>query len=326
MQFGRPVWHYLLVCFALMAGGCDQKQDVKTLRLGHSLESGHPVHLGMVQMAEKLFEYSSGTMRIDIYPSNQLGTERELVELLQVGSLAMTKVSTSLLESFVPEMKVFSLPYVFRDHDHYWRVLESDIGKRLLLAPTKVRLRGLAYYDAGSRSFYTTDRAIVTPADLRGLKIRVMKSQTSVEMVTALGGAATPISYGELYTALQQGVVDGAENNPPSFRMSRHYEHSKYYVLDEHTSVPDILLISDPVWQFLSPEQQGWLTKAVRDSVKYQRALWQTATEEALETVKAAGVEVIIPDKAPFVAAVAGMKAAYKGTALGDLLIEIEGM
>jgi len=314
----------LCVPLLMLLFSCAQKNDVTVLKLGHALDTGHAVHKGMVYMGERLEHYSNGTMKLEIYPSGQLGSERELVELLQIGSLAMTKVSSSPLESFVPEMKIFSLPYVFRDKAHYERVLASDIGRSLLLAPEKVRLRGMGYYDAGSRSFYTTKRAIRTPADLKGLKIRVQKSETSVQMIAAMGGAATPISWGELYTALQQGVVDGAENNPPSLYLSRQYEVCKYYTLDEHTAVPDILLMSLHIWESLTPEQQGWLQQAVDDSVVYQGQLWKQASDEALAAIEASGVEIIRPDKAPFMAAVADMKAQYKGTPIGDMLEAIE--
>ncbi len=302
---------------------CGPVSDVTVLKLGHALDTGHVVHKGMLHMAAQLEKYSGGEMKIEIYPSGQLGSERELVELLQIGSLAMTKVSSSPLESFVPEMKVFSLPYVFRDHAHYKKVLASDIGKSLLLAPEEVRLRGMGYYDAGSRSFYTTDKAIHSPADLKGLKIRVQKSETSMKMIAAMGGAATPISWGELYTALQQGVVDGAENNPPSLFLSRQYEVCKYYILDEHTAVPDILLMSLHIWNGLSPEQKGWLQQAVDDSVLYQGQLWETASNDALAAIEASGVEIIRPDKTPFKAAVEDMKAQYNGTAIGDMLAAI---
>jgi TRAP-type C4-dicarboxylate transport system substrate-binding protein len=211
-------------------------------------------------------------------------------------------------------MQLFSIPYVFRDRDHFFKVLDSEIGKELLESTEVARLRGLGYYDAGSR------------ADLKGLKIRVQKSQTSVRMVAALGGSATPISWGELYTALQQGVVDGAENNPPSFYLSRQYEVSKYYTLDEHTAVPDILLMSSRIWNDLTPEQQEWLQRAVDDSVAYQRKLWQEATDEALAAVQAAGVEVIYPDKTPFQKAVHEMKESYAGTEVADLLTRIEAV
>lgn len=318
-------WIVVLLIGSIIAG-CGAAEDVVILKLGHTLDTNHSVHKGMVHMAERLDEISAGRMRIDIYPGGQLGSERETVELVQIGSLAMTKVSTSPLESFVPAMQVFSIPYVFRDREHFFRVLDSEIGKELLESTEVARLRGLGYYDAGSRSFYTIDKPVRTPADLDGLKIRVQKSQTSVRMIDALGGNATPISWGELYTALQQGVVDGAENNPPSFYLSRHYEISKYYALDEHTAVPDILLMNSRFWHDLTPEQQAWLQRAVDDSVIYQRRLWEEATNEALEAVKAAGVEVSYPDKAPFRDAVQAMKDAYSGTDVGDLLERIEAV
>jgi len=280
----------------------------------------------MVFMAEKAAEKSGGRMRIDIYPSGQLGAERDLIELLQIGSLAMTKVSTAQLEGFVPEIKIFGVPYVFRDDEHRWKVLNGEIGKRLLLAGEKYFLRGMCYYDAGSRSFYTKDTPVNTPKDLEGLKIRVMRSITSVKMVQSLGGSATPISFGELYSALQQGVVDGAENNPPSFYSSRHYEVCKYYCLDEHSSVPDILLMSKVVWESLSTEEQKWLQESVDESVEYQKKLWNEASDEALNEVQKAGVNILYPDKSPFRESVKEMHNSYKGTPIYDLIREIENI
>ena len=313
----------LAACFA---AACSQQDDVTVLKLAHTLDTNHSVHKGMVHMAERLEHYSGGQMRMDIYPSGQLGSEREMVELVQIGSLDMTKVSTSPLEAFVPIMKVFSLPYVFRSKEHSHKVLDSEIGQMLLESTEVARLRGMGYYDAGSRSFYMVDSPVETPADLDGQKIRVMKSQTAVQMIDALGGSATPISWGELYTALQQGVVDGAENNPPSFFLSRHYETCKYYALNEHTTVPDILLMSLRNWNALEPQQQEWLQKAVDDSVAHQRVLWEESTQEALEGVKEAGVTVTYPDKQPFMDAVAEMKASFDGTEMGELLKAIEAV
>jgi tripartite ATP-independent transporter DctP family solute receptor len=304
--------------------GCGEVKKVKVVKLAHVLDTTHPVHQGMAYMAKKVIEKSGGRMRVDIYPGGQLGQERDLIELLQIGSLAMTKVSTAPLESFVPEMKIFGIPYVFRDEEHRWKVFQGDIGKRLLLAGEDYFLRGMCYYDAGSRSFYTKERPIYSPADLPGLKIRVMKSITSVKMVQALGGSATPIPWGELYTALQQGVVDGAENNPPSFYLSRHYEVCKFYSLDEHTAVPDILLMSTVVWNSLSQEEQKWLQEAVDESVEKQKILWKEASENALREVQKAGVAVIQPDKKPFKDAVREMHESYKGTSIYDLIKEIE--
>lgn len=316
----------LTTTLVVLLAGCSATDDTTVLKLAHALDTGHPVHHGMVHMAERLEHYSGGQMRMDVYPSGQLGAERELVELVQIGSLDITKVSTSPLEAFVPVMKIFSLPYVFRSREHSLRVLDSEIGERLLKSTEVARLRGLGYYDAGSRSFYMVDTPVETPADLAGKKIRVQKSQTSVRMVDALGGSATPIAWGELYTALQQGVVDGAENNPPSFQLSRHYETCKYYALNEHTTVPDILLMSLRSWEALDAQQKQWLQQAVDDSVAYQRQLWMEATEKALAIVEEAGVVVTRPDKRPFMEAVVEMKAAYEGSEIGDLIKAIDAV
>ena len=190
---------FKVIFIGLMLTGCQSIQKSRVLKLAHVLDLTHPVHKGMVFMAEKVAELSGGRLRVDIYPSGQLGgAERDLIELLQIGSLAMTKVSTAPLESFVPEMKIFGIPYVFRDDVHRWNVLNGEIGRRLLLAGQKYYLRGMCYYDAGSRSFYTKEKPVQTPEDLMGIKIRVMKSITAVEMVRSLGGSATPIPWGEL--------------------------------------------------------------------------------------------------------------------------------
>lgn len=324
-QQGRMRW-VLAAAASLLLSACQPEQEVKVLRLAHTLDQEHVVHKAMALMGERLAEYSGGSMRIEIYSGGQLGNERELVELLQIGSLAMTKVSASPLEGFVPAMQVFSVPYIFDDNAHFWRVLESEIGQGLLQEIQVARLYGLGYYDAGSRSFYSSNTRIDSPADLRGKKFRVLNSQTAVRMVEALGGAATPIDWGELYTAIQQGVVDGAENNPPSFYLSRHYELSKYFSLDEHTAVPDVLIMSLHVWQDLTPEQQQWVQQAANDSIVYQRAAWQQASEEALNAVKAAGVTVIYPDKEPFRQAVAPFYQQMLQTRIGPLLEQIAAM
>ncbi len=313
-----------IVMALILAAGCAPESKVTVIKLAHALDTTHPVHKGMVFMGEKVREYSQGKMRVDIYPSEQLGAERDLIELLQIGSLAMTKVSTAPLEAFVPEMKIFGIPYLFRDDEHRWKVLNSPIGKRLLLSGESFFLRGMGYYDAGSRSFFTKEKPVLTPDDLKGMKIRVMKSITSVNMVKALGGSPTPIPFGELYTALQQGVVDGAENNLPSFYLSRHYEVCRYFSFDEHTSIPDILLMSTIIWNGLSPKEQQWLQKAVDDSVEHQKELWQASTRESLKLVQEAGVEIVYPDKAPFRQAVQSMYDSYKGTPLYDLIQEIQ--
>ncbi|MFS4417616.1 TRAP transporter substrate-binding protein [Maribacter sp. 2307ULW6-5] len=291
----------LIVAFTyLMVSGCAQTDGVKTIRLGHGLDVGHSVHKAMVKMGEDLYQLSNGKLNLEIYPSQQLGTERQCLELLQIGSLDMTKVSVGVLENFAPRMKVLGLPFLFRDREHSFKVLDGPIGQQLLNEGEQYWLKGLGYYDAGSRSFYTKDKPVHSPEDLLGQKIRVMESVTAMEMVRSLGGSPTPISWGELYTALQQGVVDGAENNPPSFYLSRHYEVAKYYTLDEHTVLPDVLLAGTHLWEGLNEQEQQWLMEAVKNSVVYQRKLWMEAENEALEAVEKAGVQIIRPDKTLF--------------------------
>lgn len=315
----------IMSCFLLLS--CKELTDTKYLKLAHGLDSNHPVHKGMEYMAERLAEKSNGKLQIEIYPSQQLGTERQCLELLQIGSLAMTKVSGAVMENFAPKMKVLSLPYIFRDRQHIYDVQDSPIGKGLLTQSEQFWLRGLGYFDAGQRSFYTKDRPIRTPDDLNGLKIRVQESPIAMNMVRTMGGAPTPISWGELYTALQQGVVDGAENNPPSFYTSRHYEICKFYSLNEHTGVPDILVIGTVAWNRLSAEEQDWLQEAADEAIQFQRKLWIASEEEALTAVKDAGVTVIYPDKAPFKEKVNELLATYKeDEELYNLITQIQNL
>jgi len=315
----------LAICIIIVLSGCSDKQEEHVeIRFSHGLDTQHPVHKSLLYMNEVLQQLSGGSMELIIYPSAQLGTEREVLELLQIGSLGMTKVSASSLEAFVPQMKVFSLPYLFNDHAHFWQTLNSDIGQQLLDAGTPYRVKGLGYFDAGSRSFYTTKRKVENPEQLQGLKIRVMNSQSAVDMVNTMGASATPVSWGELYTALQQGIVEGAENNPPSFYFSKHYEVSKYYLLDEHTAIPDVIVIGTHKWNSLSQQQQTWLTQAMQETVVYQRILWAEATAESLEKVKDAGVEVIVADKTSFQKSVEPIYQKLQGTTLEPLVTSIK--
>jgi len=299
----------ILVVLLLTACG---KNDTTILKLGHSLDVNHSVHRAMVKMGEDLAEISAGKMRIAIYPNQQLGTERECLELLQIGSLDMTKVSVGVMENFAPQMRVFGLPFIFRDKSHAYKVMDGRIGQELLDNGEQCRLKGLGYYDAGSRSFYTKEKPIHEPSDLKGMKIRVLESETAINMVKGMGGSPTPISWGELYTSLQQGVVDGAENNPPSFYLSRHYEVCKYYSLDEHTTLPDILVIGSSTWNELNDKEKEWLQSAVDASVQFQRELWDASEKEALQAVTEAGVKIIRPDKSKFMEKVEAVYANYR--------------
>ncbi|MEQ9442676.1 MAG: TRAP transporter substrate-binding protein [Cyclobacteriaceae bacterium] len=306
------IYSYLLLLSSSILFGCHQLTSERYLKIAHSNDASHPVHQAMLFMAERVKEKSNGQLQLNVYPSAQLGQERECIELLQIGSLAMTKSSSAVMEGFAPNFKVLSIPYLFKGKEHQFSALDGDIGKELMLEGEKFWLRGLCFYDAGFRSFYTKDAPIDEPDDLKGKKIRVMPSNTAIEMVQELGGSPTPISYGELYTALQQGVVDAAENNPPSFYFSKHFEVCKYYSLDEHTAIPDILLISTIVWESLSEEEKQWLQEAANESVTYERKLWAEAEQESLEAVEKAGVTITRPDQSKFSDKVQPMYEQYK--------------
>ena len=290
---------FLLAALLASCGGEKSRQHV--LKLAHGLPKSHSVHLGMVYMKNRLNELSGGKMDMEIYDSGQLGGENQTVELMQIGSLDMAKVSSGSLESFVDELKVFGIPYLFTSKEHYFAVLDSPVGEAFLEATTPYWLKGLGYYDSGARSFYTVKKPILTPNDLKGLKIRVMRSPIAVAMMQTFDGSATPVDFGELYTALQSGVVDGAENNTPSVTTAFHHEVAKYYSVNEHTMLPDMMIISQHTWVKLSEQEQEWVKQAMHESMLHQRELWIEQEKESMDEMIAKGMEIVYPDKAPFI-------------------------
>lgn len=291
---------FFLISMTNCGGGKKKADGTVELKLGHVLDINHPVHKAMEKWSDLVKKRSEGKVKIKIYPGGQLGMEKELVEQLQMSTLDITKISSAALEQFIPEMKIFGMPYLFKDNDHKWKVLNGPVGKDILDACQKRGLIGLGYYEAGSRSFYTKNTPIRTPEDLKNLKIRVMKSPIAIELLKTLGASPTPISWGELYTALQQGTVDGAENNPPSFVSARHYEVCKYYSLDKHSSPLDVVLFSKSTWKKLSDKNKKLIKDTFQESVKYQRKLWAEVVEDNFATLDSVGVEIIEPDLSKF--------------------------
>lgn len=293
-----------LIGWGLWLGARSPAQRATVLRLGHGLNTEHPVHHGMLVFADEVQRLSGGTLRVDIYADAKLGSERELLELVQIGSLAMTKVSAGQLEAFSPQFALFSLPYLFDDRAHFWRFAHSPAGKRLLDASLPYRLQGLTFYDAGGRSFYFGRGVRITldhPDDLRGLSLRVMPSRTAIAMVEALGAKPVPIPFGELYSALDTGTVDGAENNPPSLYSSRQYEVASSYSLNEHAFLPDVLVIGTETWTRLDARQRGWLTQAAQISARAQRRLWEASEAASLKAMRVAGLRIVTDvDRAAF--------------------------
>ncbi|HBG27672.1 MAG: hypothetical protein A2Y10_10280 [Planctomycetes bacterium GWF2_41_51] len=302
------------------------KKKAIVLRIAHSLDNTHPLHKSLEFFAKQVETTSHEQIKVYIYPNSQLGSDRETIEQLQSGVIPMSVCSCGPLESFIPQMQIFGVPYLFRNKEHMLKTLNSKIGDELLASGEEYGLKGLCFFDAGARSFYTKNIPIHCPEDLKGLKIRVMKTNMSIQTVKALRSSPTPIDFGELYTALQQGVVDGAENNPPSFYTSMHYELCKFYCLDEHQRIPDMLLISSVFWSKLSKEQQQIISNAAQKCVLFQYKLWSQKEISALQKVQDAGVKVIEPDKRPFIEAVQPLWHSFHNTWTGDMITKIQAV
>ncbi|MED4122968.1 TRAP transporter substrate-binding protein [Halalkalibacterium halodurans] len=282
------------------------------LTLAHNLSEDHPVHLGLARFAELVEERSEGQITMEIFPNGVLGDEREVLEQVQAGGVDITKVSAAALENFSSQYAVFSLPYVFADEEHFFQSMESEAVAQLFDETEADGFVGLTWYDSGARSFYTVDQPIMHPDDLKGLRIRVMDSQTQIEMMEALGGAPTPMPYGEIYTALQSGVVDGAESNPTALTTGKHGEVAKAFSFDEHARIPDIAVISSAVWNEFTDEQRQFVRDAAKESTEYQKDIWAEAVEEAIEEAEAMGVEFHYPDQEPFYQAVQPLHEKYR--------------
>ncbi|MEM7575150.1 MAG: TRAP transporter substrate-binding protein [Bacteroidota bacterium] len=323
----KHTYSFLGAILSLLLLGCGHIQEKQVLRLGHSLNTQHPVHAGLVRMAEVVDSISAGELSIKIYPSGQLGSESQCLELLQIGSLAMTKVSCAVMERFEPSYAVLSMPYLFQNREASFRVLDGEIGQELLGKGSSARLRGLSFLDAGTRCFYTKDGPVNSPSDLSGKKVRVQSSPMAISLINSLGGSPTPISWGELYTALQQGVVDAAENNLPSYYTSQHYQVTPHYTYNHHTSVPDVLVIGTATWDRLSEQEKGWMREAARIATNYQRDRWLIAEQEAIVAMQAdtsVQVQFYEVDSAPFRAAVSPMyDEARQDPIMGPLLDRI---
>ena len=294
-----------------------------TLRLAHGLAATHPAHKAMVRFSELVAQKTHSKIEVVVFPNGTLGSERETLEQVQNGVLELTKASASPLETFAPEYKVFNLPFVFRDKSHFLEVLASPTGDKILQASRPRGFIGLTFYDAGARSFYA-GKPIETPDDLKGLKIRVQQSPTTIRMVQALGASPTPMAWGEVYSALQAGVIDGAENNITALTNGRHGEVSKYFSMTEHQMVPDVLVISTLAWDGLSRPEQDALREAARESFVFERDLWAGTEKAEAAKTEQLGVRISRPDKAPFVARVQPMlQAERKNIRVATLLDEI---
>ncbi|WP_128255762.1 TRAP transporter substrate-binding protein [Falsirhodobacter deserti] len=311
----------LTAAVALVAGTADAKTR---LRLANALSEDHPTSTALKQFAEEVEEKTDGEVSIRLFLNGVLGSEREVLEQLQQGAVDITRVSAGELENFDPIFKAFTLPYIFKGEDHFYRVMEGPIADEVYEATADSGFRGLTFFDSGARSFYTKSTPINMPDDLRGLKIRVLNSNSSIRMVEMMGGTPTPMAYGEIYTALQQGVIDGAENNITALTIGRHGEVAKFYSQDEHLRIPDFLVISDAAWGRLTDEQKVVVKDAAVHATQSFRELWNHAISDATAEAQEMGVTIVTPDQAPFREKVMPLLDGYRADpAFGDTLNRI---
>jgi tripartite ATP-independent transporter DctP family solute receptor len=281
---------------------------------------GYPTVEAIVRMGKRLEAATKGRLSVQMYPAMQLGGEKEMLEQTQVGALQICRVSVGPVGTIVDELNVFNLPFIFRDEGHMRKVIDGPIGVELIEKITNApnsRLVGLGWMDAGTRSVYAK-KAFKAPADLKGQKIRMMGNPIFVETMNAMGGNGISMGFNELYSALQTGVVDGAENNPPTLLTHNHYQVSKVYSLTGHLIIPEIFVFSRRSWDALAKEDQALLKKLSREAQLEQRELWDKMVAESTQKLKAAGVEFVDVDKKAFYEATRPVRDKYgsKWTAL----------
>jgi len=290
---------------------------------------GYPTVEAVVRMGRKLEDATAGRLSIQMYPSMQLGGEKEMIEQAQVGALAIARISVGPMGPLVPELNVFNLPFMFADDAHMERVIDGPIGDELLRKlsdhPT-AGLIGLCWMNAGSRNVYNSKRPIRSIEDLKGLKIRMMGNPIFVDTMNALGGNGVAMGFDQLVNAMQTGVVDGAENNAPTYATGQHYRYAKYFSLTGHLLIPEILVFSKRIWEPMSKDDQALIMKSAKEAQQEERKLWYEMEAKAVQQLQAAGVEIIrIEDRKPFEAAAAPVREKY-GKQHAELIKRIDAL
>lgn len=296
------------------SGGNDGNNEPIVLRLAENQPDDYPTTIGDKEFAKLVEEKTDGRYKVEVYSGGQLGDEKSVIEQMQLGTMDLARTNAVPLAEFSKEIGVLQMPYIFKDEEHKWNVLNGEVGEEILGTLESANIVGLTYYDSGNRSFYNSKQPVESPEDMAGLKIRVQQSALFVDLVEALGASATPMAYDEVYSALQTGVIDGAENNYPSYYSSNHYEVAKYFTLDNHSGVPEVLMASKSLWDKLSDEDKAAFKEAAIESQTAQREAWDNLTEESKKAIEDAGNEVVvIEDTTPWREAVQSVYDKHGG-------------
>jgi tripartite ATP-independent transporter DctP family solute receptor len=318
----------LVAAATAFAAGPAVAQQKLVLKASDVHPQGYPTVAAVENLGKKLSAATNGRLSVAMYPSMQLGGEKEAIEQAQVGAIAFARVSVGALGPVIDDLNVFNLPYVFRNTEHMQHVIDGKIGQELLDKVTNSGkgLIGLCWMDAGARNFYDTKKPIKTIADLKGMKIRVMGNPMFVDMANSMGANGVPMGYDQVFTSLQTGVVDGAENNPPSFVFDNHFQVAKFYTVDEHLIVPEMVVFSKKIWDTLSKEDQAYLVKFASEAQRDERKLWDVYEKQAMDKAKAAGItitQVSASDKKAFQDAVKPVWDKY-GPKYADMVKRIQ--
>ena len=298
-------------CFALPSAGMAQPKQVWKASDVHPL--GYPTVEAIVRMGKKLEAQTNGRISIQMYPQMQLGGEKEMIEQAQVGALQIARISVGALGPVIDELNVFNMPFIFRDEQHMRKVIDGQIGAELLekiSANPATRLIALGWMDAGTRNVYS-NKPVTKPSDLKGMKVRMMGNPIFVETMNAMGGNGVAMGFNELYSAMQTGVVDGAENNEPTVLAQNHYQVAKVYSLTGHLIIPEMFVFSKRTWEALTPQDQALVKKLSRETQLEQRQLWDEKTAKATEELKAKGVQFVPADKEAFFKATQPVRDKY---------------
>lgn len=302
-------------------------QSATTFKASDVHPKGYPNVVAVENMGKKLEAATNGRLKIQMFPGGVLGDEKVMIEQTQIGAIQILRVSVGGLSPVVPEVNAFSLPYLFRDQDHMRKVIDGPIGQEMLdkITASPAKMVGLAWMDSGSRNVYTK-KPIKTPADLKGLKIRMQGNPMFIDTMNAMGGNAIAMGFGELYSALQTGVVDGAENNEPSYYTQNHYTVANVYSRTGHLIIPEVLVFSKTAWDKLDPADQELIKKLAREAQMEQRELWNQSVADANAKLKEKGVTFVDDvDKKPFVEATAPVREKYSAD-FADLVKRIQAV
>ncbi|MGD1885628.1 MAG: TRAP transporter substrate-binding protein [Cohaesibacteraceae bacterium] len=318
----------LAVGMAALAVSLASPAAAQQFRAADTHADGYPTVEAVEHMGELLSSWTNGRMGIQMFPGRQLGEERDTIEQTIAGVIDINRVNLAPLNGIVPETAIPALPFIFRSTEHMRTVMDGEIGQEIMAAMEEHGMVGLAYYDSGARSFYNSVRPITSPADMDGLRIRVQNSDLFVATMEALGANATPMEFGQVYEALANGVIDGAENNWPSYESTRHFEVANHYTLNQHSLSPEVLVMSKATWDGLSASDQQLVLKAAALSVPVMRDLWDARVDASRAIVEANGNEILYEvDKQPFIDAMAPVYERFAGTPeLSDLVERIQAV